>query len=769
MPESTPPTMRSARASELHGPHGAVTLSRDAHGIPSIAAPSATAAWWGLAYAAAQDRLWQLEYDRRRACGRWGEVAGTAGLAADRLARRLRLEDAARADVAAMAPETLASFVAYAEGVNAGAASGPLPPEYARAGVGFEPWEPWHSVAAFKIRHVLMGVWQFKLLRARILADEGVEAFRTLDPVPRAGMRLTTPSGARQLAELAADAQLWRASWGELAAAAAELGFLSEVEAGSNAWAVAWSRTETGMPVLCNDPHRAADVPNVYWQARLECPEFVVAGATFPGIPGFPHFGHNGRVGWAITNAAADAQDLLVERFRRGAAGLEVLTPAGWRPASTRRESIRLRDPGSGAEEIVEIVSVATPNGPVVHGDPESGRALSLRWTATERPCTQFDVLARMLRARTVGELFAAHDGWVDPVNNLLGADADGTIGYLLRGALPARRDPAAAELPVPGWREGSGWDGLVPFARMPRELDPENGYLANANNTIVDPAGPLLVTHSANDFYRIERIAELLEAKERHSVAELHAYQNDTRSVAARLWAGYLATLPPGEGDAELARAALATWSGELGERGPAPVLYAHFRRELVRLALPRIVSPATAERLIAAELPASGVLIKRWIALVAWQIRVDGAPLAPVDDALVREALAAAVVAARTACGPDLSSWDWSAVHPLRPRHSVPALGLRDPRPARTAGDADTVQNAAYGWRSGTPFAVTNTAVYRQVLDFSDGGSGGWIVPGGASGDPLGEHYDDQLEFWERGELLPMPTPTIEKRNPW
>jgi len=391
-----------------------------------------------------------------------------------------------------------------------------------------------------------------------------------------------------------------------------------------------------------------------------------------------------------------------------------------------------------------------------------------MRWTATERPCTQFDVLVRMLRAETVEHLIAAHEGWVDPVNNLLAADSEGNIGYLLRGALPVRRDPAAAVLPIPGWLASSGWDGLVPFARMPREVNPENGYLANANNTVVDPAGPVLVTHAANDFYRIERIDELLESKRRHSIADLHAYQNDTTSVAARLWGGYLGGMAMADGDTELGRSTLAEWSGVLGDDGPAPVLYAHFRRELVRLALPRIVSQATAERLIGAELPASGVLIKRWMGQVAWEIRQSGRPLAPVDDDLVREALRAAVAAARAACGPDLSTWNWRSMHPLRPRHTVPALGLPDPRPALAGGDSDTVQNAAYGWRSGSPFTVTNTAVYRQILDLSAAQRDGWVIPGGGSGDPLDDHYDDQLEFWERGELLPMPTPTIEKRNP-
>jgi len=747
--------------------YGTATLSRDDHGIPAVVADSLAAGWFGLGYAAGQDRLWQLEFDRRRACGRWGEAVGRAGLAADTLARRLRVEEAAKADVAAMQPATLEAFEAYAAGVNAGAASRKLPPEYERAGLAFEAWEPWHSVAAFKIRHLVMGVWQFKLLRARLLADEGVDAFLTLDPVPREGHRLTTPSGARIVADLAADPGLWATSWGELAAAADELGFLSEVEGGSNAWAVAGSRTETGAAALCNDPHRAADVPNVYWQASLSCPEFSVTGATFPGVPGFPHFGHNGRVGWAITNAAADAQDLIVERFREGAEGLEVLTPSGWERASRREESIVLREPGSGETETVRIVTVGTPHGVVIHGDPATGSGLSLRWVATHRPCTQFDVLDKMLRADTVHELIAAHDGWVDPINNLLSADADGNIGYLLRGALPARRDVAGAEVPLPGWLESSEWDGTVPFADMPREVNPENGYLANANNTVVDPSGKVLVTHAANDFYRIERIDELLESKERHGIDELHSYQNDTVSIPARLWAGYLARLEPSTGDAEFGRSTLAVFEGDLSEEGAAPVIYAHFRRELARLGLPRIVSAATTERLLRAELPASGVLIKRWISQLAWNIRLTGEPLAPVDEPLVLAALEAAVVAARAAAGDDPGRWNWSDMHTLAPKHTVPAMGLGNPREARSAGDSDTVQNAGYGWRSGSPFTVTGTAVYRQILDFSGSGRGGWVIPGGASANPHDAHYDDQMHSWENGALLPMPLPSTETRN--
>lgn len=755
MPEASPQS--SSDEQSLTGPYGQVQLTRDHHGVPSITAPSSEAAWWGLGYAAAGDRLWQLEYDRRRACGRWSEAAGRTGLPADRLARRLRLDDAARRDVAVMDPETLSAFTAYARGVNSGAEARPLPPEYEATGLTFEPWEPWHSVAAFKIRHVLMGAWQYKLLRARILADEGPDAFAALDPTHGRRAWLTTPSGTRQGDEPGIEADLLEQSWHDLTAAAVELGFLSEVEAGSNAWVVAGDRTTTGAAILCNDSHRALDVPNVYWQAQVTCPEFAVTGATFPGIPGFPHFGHNAHVGWAITNAAADAQDLMVEQFRSKGGSLEVRTATGWQPAETRTERILVR--GSDGEPTAEseLTSVQTPNGPVVHGDPSTGRALSLRWTATDRPCSQFAVLGRMLRATSVEELIDVHEEWIDPVNNLLCADEQGNIGYLLRGALPQRRDRAAATLPLPGWAEASGWDGFVPFERMPREINPSNGYLANANNTVVDPAGPLLVTHAANDIFRIERIHELMHAHERHSPEQLHSYQNDVSSVPARWWSDYLTGLPVQKEDQP--RRILAEWDGDLRQESPAPVLYAYFRRELLRHALLKVVSTATAERLLSAELPASAVLLKRWLAQLTWQIGATGRPGAPVDDDLVGVALADAWELARAQCGPDPLRWRWPEVHRLHPRHTLAHLGLASPAPISADGDHDTVQNASYGWRRGTPFHVTNTAVYRQVLNFAGEPGGSWVIPGGASADPTSVHYEDQSEQWAKGALWPMP----------
>ena len=753
------------------GLDGEVTITRDQAGIPTIDAGSIDDAWWGTGYAAACDRLWQLEYDRRRATGRWSEASGPTGLPADRLARRLDLEAASRRDVAAMDTATATAFAAYAAGVNHGATSRPLPPEYALTGLDFEPWETWHSVAGFKIRHLLMGVWQYKLLRARLLADEGPDAFSHLDPVPREGMRHTVPTGSRHRRDDPAptntgdpgDADLWAASYGDLVAAASELGFLSEVEAGSNAWVVAGSKTTTGMPVLANDSHRAVDVPSVYWQATVHCPEFRVSGATFPGIPGFPHFGHTDHVGWAITNAAADAQDLLVETFREEGDGLQSRTVDGWADAVESDEEIRVRRPDGGHDTVRTRVT-RTVDGPVLHGDPRTGRAVVLRWTATDSTCEQFGVLADMLMARTVTELLDAHAPWVDPVNNLLAADTTGSIGYLLRGALPRRRDEAAAQMPVPAWHPDSAWDGRVPFDAMPREEDPDAGWIANANNTVTGPQDGLLVTHSVNDFLRIERIGELLDTDRAWSPADLADMQNDRVSIAARWWSEHLTDSGPYEGAAEEARLLLADWDGDLAADGPRALLYAHLRRAVVARSLTRVVSANTAQRLLSAELPASLVLLKRWSAQIAWDIHTTRQLPAPMDDALVAAALSDAHAACVLLAGEDTAGWDWSAVHVLAPRHTLAGTDLegilRDPVPVHVRGDADTIQNAAYPLTPGAAFPVTNTSVYRQVLDLHDLDQSTWVIPGGSSADPGSAHYDDQMATWGAGELLPMHT---------
>jgi penicillin amidase len=510
--------------------------------------------------------------------------------------------------------------------------------------------------------------------------------------------------------------------------------------------------------VICNDSHRALDVPNVYWQVHVACPEFDVVGATFPGVPAFPHFGHNGRVVWNITHTSADYQDLYVEQFDPAEPG-RYRTPDGWAAAEYRRETIRVRD--AAAEEI-EVWR--TRHGPVVHGDPRTGAAIALRYTATDRPCRGFEPFRPMLDAMTVEELFEAQREWVDPVNNLVAADTQGNIGYLTRGEIPVRSSQAHRQFPVAGWTGEHTWAGAVPFEQLPRAINPLEGFIATANQKVTAHDEPY-ISHAFAPPSRAERIVELLTSKPRLSPDEVMAMQGDTVSRPARAWAALLARSGPFEGDAERARAMLGGWDGNLSPDSGAALLYAYARRSIARALFQPVVGEDVWRWLMSGEPPALGRMVGQWLANVIASLDA-GSPTAPDGRAwneLLPAALAEAWQSTATKGGPDPAAWHWEDHHGTNAKHTLAAAlpemaGSLNPPRVVVGGDGDTIQCAGYGWSGRADFDISSLSVYRQCVDLSDVSKGSYVVPGGVSGLPGTPHYADQLDLWRTHQRIPM-----------
>ena len=307
-------------------------------------------------------------------------------------------------------------------------------------GVG---WRPWSSLGVFLARHILFASFPGKMFNAHVE--------RTLGP------------GA--------------VGWFSAEAAG---------ESGSNAWATARE--------IAGDPHRLIELPGVYQQIRLACPEFDVAGLAFPGVPGVQHFGHTGSVAWAVTNAMADYQDLYVEQIRRTDAGVEVRGPAGWEPAAVHTETIPVR---GGAGEVVEVVETA--RGPIVDQN------LSLRTPTRAGLELGFAALLPLLHASTVDDVSAAFRHWVEPVNSVLTADTGGRLLQLTAGRVPVR-DDRNRRVPVPAWEPRYAWrEGYLPM--LCTEVD---GSAVNANDRRPDtePYGVSFASPA-----RARRIRELLDA----------------------------------------------------------------------------------------------------------------------------------------------------------------------------------------------------------------------------------------------------------------
>jgi penicillin amidase len=739
-----------------------VEVWRDPEGIPHVRAASVRDAFIAQGYVHAQDRLWHMEYDRRRAAGRWAEYVGAPGQADDVLMRRLRLAASARADYDALNGETREMLDAYAAGVNAfletAVAESRLPIEFQLLDVRPEPWASWESLAVFKVRHVMMGTWQLKAWRARLVRHLGLAGAAPLCPGTPANPVLIVPPGVAaegpsldMLADLAQDALVPTS--------------LIDWDSGSNNWAVAGHRTESGMPLVAGDPHRPLDVPNVFYQNHVACPEFDAIGLAFPGVPGFAHFGHTQALAWCVTHAQADYQDLFVERFHPDDPRRYEFR-GEWLEAVTSHEIIRIR----GADPVTIDVT-STRHGPIVLGDPRHGHAIALRYTATAAPDSTFEALLPMLRARSADELEAAVRPWIDPVQNFVFADnrgPTGTIGYRTRGRVPVRAR-ANAWLPVPGWDGRHEWEGIVPFEAMPALRDPAAGLVITANSRIVGMDHPHHIGLDYGPDFRTQRLWERLAPLRRATAADMAAVHADRVSIAARELLALLGSLAepirravaPGSA-AEDAFERLLAWDAEMDAERVTPTLYAALRERLMRDLLAPILGPLMDEAFAGAPRGAVGHMARLRSLLTDW-IRRDDRTLLPSDTdwpAALAQGLVR-MVADLEHRAPAEDGRQWGRLHATRPRHPLSAAypewaEVLDPPSVPMGGDGDTVQQA--GFFGGAGYAVTVLSVARYVFDLGDWNRSGWVVPLGASGHPGSSHYADQLRTWATTRLVPM-----------
>jgi len=730
-----------------------IEIHRDKYGIPHIEANSESDAWFAMGYASASDRLWQMEWYRRRGTGRWSEVVGSDGLAADRLFRQFRLDYASQVDASDLSSETELMFQCYADGVNAFVQQNELPPEYGLSEIDWEPWEIWHSILVFKVRHVIMGKQLSKIARLELLNRLGAEQMALLDGEP-AGRTIILPPGG-------VGGEVLSLGREEFQAALENMGTLAIEEGGSNSWAVHGSRMESGKPIVCNDSHRPLDVPNVYWQCHVICPEFNVAGAAFPGVPAFPHFGFNGSVVWNITHGSADYTDLWVEEFRESDGVLEYKTQDHWHPAKVENTTIRIKNAPSQELELVE-----TTRGYVMHGEPRNGAGIAMRYTATDQINKQWECLRPMLWAANVHELNDSQELWEEPVNNLVSGDTSDNISYLFRGRIPIRSDASGRILPALGSRDGGDWVGDVPRDELPQATNPSEGFIATSNQNPWAQQEPFL-SHEFAPASRAERVSEALSLGNQLESDDVVALQADTMSVPARRWAQRAGSLPSLTGAAEQAREMLAGWDGDLLVNQPHGLLYTCFKESMIEAIYHPLLGDSTWNWINSPANATSKGIIARWFYGLGVTITDDINPKTPDGrdiNLLMAEALTVAWNNAQRLGGDDIQNWRWGIHHQTLARHTlsglVPTDLNLDPPPAEMGGDGDTVQVSSVSMdpEGRISFPVGALSVYRQVVDFSKPEDGLWVIPGGASGIPESPHYSDQLELWADHKLVPM-----------
>lgn len=735
----------------LPGLNAPALIHRDAWGIPHIRAESESDAFFAQGFATSQDRFWQMEQDRLRGLGRWAEVVGPEGVEQDKFMRRCLLERSARDDYWASSPETRAMFDAYAAGVNAYIDSAdPLPIEFQITGATPEPWQPWDGLVVYKVRHLPMGIFESKVLRARLVRALGPEKTAQVFPGYEPGQLLILPPGARHEGSLQRGLE-------ELTAAATAVNELHESDLGSNSWVISGGRTASGKPILSGDSHRALNTPNVYYQNHVACPGLDVVGLSFPGLPGFPHFGHNPWVAWCVTHTWADYQDLYIERFHPDMPEYYLFREE-WRRAEVRHETIRVR----GAED-VPLTSWNTHHGPIISGDAASGTGLALRYTATDEPSAWPDTLRGMLVARNAGELTESMREWVDPCNNLVFADVLGNTGYLVRGEIPLR-DRLNGWLPVPGWTGRQEWQGRIPFDEMPRSSNPDTGYIATANNKPVDDSYPYHIGVDFSPGYRVELISRAIDSMERPTAADMAEIHRQRRSIPADALLELLRNVDFEDEAPAWAKDLLLGWDRNMDAGSVAPTVYSAARDRLLEGLLRHNLGEVLANLALNPAGRGAGVFLTRFKSLMATAMEKGDAGLLPPGCTwtdLAGQSLREAMVFLSDRLGDDRSEWRWGRVHRARPVHPLSSAFpdwafLLDPPAIAMSGDGETPLAGAY---APADFAtVGGLSVARYSYDLSDWNNCLWAIPLGCSGHPGSSHYADQSEPWRKVEMVPM-----------
>jgi penicillin G amidase len=721
--------------SELSAPHGKVIIRRDNFNIPYILAlHHDNDAFFALGYVHAQDRFWQMEFQRRVASGTLSEVFGEKTLKQDEYLRTWGFYRASISAWRALDPKTKQLVHAYTQGVNVYLANNKLPLPFYLLRYKPKPWTVIDSIAWQKMMAWnLDSGWQRKIQQHLVAKQVGSKQVESLFPpypehaptilshrdLQQSNLLLThvqkshhVPNASSTIAMPALKQHLATSQ-----AIRNQLGFNDKEGKGSNAWVVSGKLTESGKPILANDVHLPLTSPSLWYLAELKGPTLHVVGATIPGLP-LIAIGHNEAIAWGVTHSYVDTQDLYIEDEKTA--------------FTSRDEIINVRGKASIILKVKE-----SKHGPIISSITQAGKVdqfVAIKWVALQEGDTTVASFAKLNYARNWDEFKQALASYVSPPQNFLYADTRGNIGYYLAGRIPLRKD-WVGNFPISS-KEKREWEGFIPFNELPHVYNPPEGFIATANNKIVPDEYPHSLTFRWNvPPYRAQRIIDEIR---RHQVnlENTKALQIDTRSYLWEALRGSLLETVPLDKASKKGLEILKQWDGQVDINSQGATLFAYWYQTLIQGVDPQWVVEKLQEKVCYADLTT----------LVDCQSHLSKT-LKDAMTMLIHEQ------------GDDSDKWRWGRVH-----HAVfqeagigksKAIGWLWNRREPSPGGDFTVNVGTYD-------AITKEqtigATYRQVIDLGDFNQSFYVIPLGQVDNPLSLRNNDQLPLWLNGGYVAM-----------
>lgn len=716
-----------------------VTVVRDAFGVPHITAKSDADLYRTQGYVQAQDRLFQMDMARRQASGRLAEVVGEVAVGTDKKFRTFSLRAAAEESHAGYGEEAKKVLDWYAEGVNAfieeAEKDGKLPYEFKVLGYSPESWTAIDSLTIGKfMAYDLGGNWDSLAVRHWALNNFSEDLARELF--------ITYPENAQSIIE---------ANIANPVAVAGRFdpNLIPPEFNGSNNWVVSGDKTASGLPLLADDPHLGLDTPAIWYQMHLQSPDQNVSGVIFAGVPGII-LGHNDNVAWGVTNVGPDVQDLYIETPNPDDR-TQFLYDGEWEQAEVRDETISVKD---GADVPFEVM--VTRHGPIIsdilYKEEDPGALFSMQWTALE-PTKELESIMKMNKATDWDSFETALEDFHAPAQNFVFAAKDGTIAYKANGRIPIRKQ-GDAQLPVPGDSSDYGWKGYIPYDELPRVVNPDEGFIATANNQVVDDSYPYHITKLWAQPYRYERIAEVLREGDNFTAEDMMKLQMDQKNLYAAEFLEDMISSVEAE-DAVIGKYVnivkmLREWDQFDSTDAAAPLVFHKWVAEL-----PIEMFSESMPEDVYELLPGKGKITDQMM-----RASYAGDPGAWVEayggvDKWVFDSFVKSVEDIEELFGNQMADWKWGDFHQLEFPHALSGASpifeyFLNPKKQAIGGSNVTVQAAAFD-EDGT---VEHGAPWRFVADLSDLSKANHIVGPGQSGHMKSKWFHDQVDDWVKGE---------------
>jgi len=743
-----------------------VNVYRDEFGVPHIVAQSEYDAFFAVGFTQAQDRLWQMELTRRVGMGRLSEVLGEPALHVDKMFHTLGLWRHVQKLSYSLDDDTRKALQAYADGVNQfiRTHSGKYPIEFDMLNIEPEPWTIEHSLLVSRLM-----AWELNysrwidLLLAELIQRFGEEKAKEIFPYWPDNAPLIIPKELKWKT-VAEDLRPLFDAEGEYRSLLGIRG----LESGSNAWVISGAKSVTGKPILANDPHLILMSPARWYELHIKTPSMDVAGMSIPGVP-FIVVGRNQRVAWGVTNAMMDDEDFYIEEVDSLQHPTRYRFKSEWRPIVETIDTIVVK----GSLPVVLSI-YSTHRGPIVNKmEPTAQSAsslISMRWIGNEIS-NEAGALYRIDKSGNWQEFQDALKLFTAPAQNFVYADVDGNIGYRTGGKLPIRKTKGPT-LPFPGWTDEYDWNGFVPFDQMPHVFNPPDGFIATANNKIVDDSYPYNISNHWESPWRSIRISEVLHEQEKFTVEEIQRLQFDLVSTHAREVVPFILhaydSVTVTDNDVRTTLEYFRNWNFEMRKEDVSTTLFQATISKLIY----NIFHDKMGERLYGlydtlASTPLSALsrLLKNPHS--EWFDDLKTPALESRDD-MIRKSVSDALVMLKSELGGDLKEWQWGRLHTVTFVHVFGSnkllSGIFNIGPFPIGGSHSTVNVGQYFIAHSFESAVGPSM--RQVFNLADINDTRSVLPPGQSGQVFSGHYKDQVTLWLHGayKMRPMQRSIIE-----